>query len=66
MSFGSEISSGYADLHTGLDPAAKTDPLGHSSGPLPKPQTESPADDAAKAELLSALAAEDEDDQEPL
>jgi integrase/recombinase XerD len=33
---------------------------------FPKPQTESPANDAAKAELLSALAAEDEGDQEPL
>jgi integrase/recombinase XerD len=33
---------------------------------FPKPKTDTPADTAAKAELLSALAAEDEDDQEPL
>jgi len=33
---------------------------------FPKPQAASPADDTAKAELLAALAAEDEDDQEPL
>jgi hypothetical protein len=39
---------------------------GEGPAHFPKPQTESPADDAAKAELLSALAVEDADDQEPL
>ena len=33
---------------------------------FPKPKADAPADNNAKAELLSALAAEDEEDQEPL
>lgn len=33
---------------------------------FPKPKPDAPADDAAKAELLSALVAEDEEDEEPL
>jgi hypothetical protein len=33
---------------------------------FPKPKTDVSVDHAAKAELLSALAAEDEEDEEPL
>jgi integrase/recombinase XerD len=36
------------------------------SAHFPTPKTDTPADTAAKAELLSALAVEDEEDEEPL
>jgi integrase/recombinase XerD len=63
---------GHADLeddpnlYPGVHSATEADPLATHPAHFPKSQTASPADDAAKAELLSALAAEDEDDQEPL
>ena len=48
-----------------IRPLKQVHPATHPAH-FPKPKPESPTDDAAKAELLSALAAEDEDDQEPL
>jgi len=52
--------------YLGVHPATEADPSATHPAHFPKPQTASPADDAAKVELLSASAAEDEDDQEQL